>query len=162
MPPPSSSHQRYGMQSFQARKFVMLTPDAWNYRLMEVTKVDSAETFRSLICYNLGISDANDIQISVTSPGQLEHKETLEDGFLMQLLQLADASANLKIFVRSPQSIAASAGHGTDFVNSPFLPMHDKLTAGRKPIDEATYAKLISADPGEGAASPAGRRLGAG
>ena len=82
----------------------------------------------------------------MTSPGQMEHEEGLTDSLLMSARKkIADAAGTLHFFVRSPQSVAPSvdsAGLGlTGLPQSPF-----GKASFDKPLDPATYAKLVSDD----------------
>jgi len=125
------------------KKFVLLTPDFWNYRLVDVSEVKSIETFRNLVCYNLGLPDTREMHVFLTSPGQKQHDEALPDSLLMQALQKADANASLKIFIRTPYSTSSSAGLGLISGGALSSPL-EQVPAGPKPIDEATYARLTS------------------
>lgn len=82
------------------KRFIMVTPDSWNYRLVDVSAVDSIETFRNLLAYNLGISDdARQFTVHVTSPGQHRHEKSLNDNILLDMLQKADSTASLMLYV---------------------------------------------------------------
>ncbi|KAI9728460.1 MAG: hypothetical protein M1828_003862 [Chrysothrix sp. TS-e1954] len=98
------------LASIFPRRYMFLTPDAWNYRLVDVSGVDSAETLGRLICKELGIQDPRDLSIFITSPGQIEHNESLPDFLWMETLQRADANGALKIYVRTPDNVPMSAG----------------------------------------------------
>lgn len=105
------------------KRFIFVTPDGWNYRLIDISEVDSAEDLRAVICYNLGISEGPDITIHMTDPGQVEHDEALTDQLLMaHALKLADPSATLKLYARSSTSTAPldSAGRGLGMSQSAF------------------------------------------
>lgn len=122
------------------KKFIFVTPDGWNYRLIDISEVETAEALRTIICYNLGIPDTPDVMVHVTSPGQLEHDEPLDDKLLMSArVNMADPSGNLKLYIRSPATtVPESAGLGLAFPQSPF----GRASFSNKPLDEATYAKL--------------------
>jgi len=83
------------------KRFIMVTPDSWNYRLVDVSAVDSVETFRSLLAYNLGISDgARQFTIHTTSPGQHQHEKAVNDNILLDILQhKADSTASHMFYV---------------------------------------------------------------
>ncbi|WPG97524.1 Hypothetical protein R9X50_00030100 [Acrodontium crateriforme] len=84
------------------RKFVFVTPDGWNYRLIDISDVHSPEQLRNVICYNLGMTHTPDTTIHITSPGQMEHAEALSDQHLIEAKsQLADLTGNLKLYVRA-------------------------------------------------------------
>jgi mitogen-activated protein kinase kinase kinase len=131
------------------KKFVFVTPDGWNYRLIDITDVETAEQLRTVICYNLGVPEGPDVTIHMTSPGQVEHEEALNDQLLVNArFRMADPTGSLKLFVRSPAgmmgSIPESAGLGLrtggvgGFPQSPF----GKASFADKPLDETTLARL--------------------
>lgn len=125
------------------QKFIFVTPDGWNYRLIDITQVESAEQLRTVIRYNLGIPDTPDITLYLTAPGKLEHEEPLGDQMLMNARsRMADLSGNLKLYVRAAGTIPdppESAGLGlTGLPQSPF----GQATFGGEPLDEATLKRL--------------------
>lgn len=123
------------------KKFVMVTPDGWNYRLIDITEVESADQLRTVICYNLGVPESPDVAIHITSPGQLEHEEALSDMLLMgSVTRMADPSGKLKFYLRAPGTGTQheSAGLGLGFAQSP---AHKPSFSGR-PLDDETYRKL--------------------
>ena len=128
------------------RKFVMVTPDGWNYRLIDITLVEDAAQLRYVICYNLGVPEGPEVSIHMTSLGQTEHDEALSDQLLLGARhRMADSNGNLKLFVNVPNRLGAmpgSAGLGLNLPQSPF----GKASFSEKPLDEATYAKLTSGD----------------
>jgi len=143
-------------------KFVFVTPDGWNYRLIDISDVESAEQLRTVICYNLGVSERPDVTIHITSPGQVDHGEALNDQLLVNArVRMADSTGSLKLFVRAsagigtgntsvPQSALGLAASGLP--QSPF----GKASFGGRPLDEATLAKLN----GENVDSPLAVRSG--
>ena len=105
---PGGPRSRWSARSSPARRFVLATPDGWNYRLVDVTDVDSAEDLRNIVCLNLGIPDADFAQLYLTDFGQVEHEDPLSDTMLYHARQMkADTRASLKLYVRSP-SVSAS------------------------------------------------------
>ncbi|KAK5364964.1 mitogen-activated protein kinase kinase kinase [Exophiala xenobiotica] len=95
------------------RRYIFVTPDSWNYRLVDVTEVESAVALRSLICIELGIADAEYAQIFLTEPGQSEHEIPLSDNALVSLRGRTDNSGSLKLFVQSPTLSAVSGPSST-------------------------------------------------
>lgn len=132
------------------KRFIFVTPDGWNYRLIDISDVETAEQLRMIICYNLGIQDSPDVALHITSPGQTEHEEALNDQLLMSArLRMADPSASLRLYVRAPPGLGPppeSAGLGLQMPTSPF----GQPSFSNKPLDDATYAKLT----GDAAESP--------
>ncbi|KAI1619838.1 mitogen-activated protein kinase [Exophiala viscosa] len=102
-----------------SRRFIFVTPDSWNYRLVDVTEVETAVALRSLICIELGIPDAEYAQIYMTEPGQTDHENPLPDNLLVAARGRADNSGTLKLFVQSPTLSAvtgpSSSGLGVSF-----------------------------------------------
>jgi mitogen-activated protein kinase kinase kinase len=83
------------------RKFVFVTPDGWNYRLIDITEVETADQMRTVICHNLGIPDDQEVTIHMTRPGQIDHDDALNDNLLMNAgKRIADQSGSLKLHVR--------------------------------------------------------------
>ncbi|SMR60265.1 unnamed protein product [Zymoseptoria tritici ST99CH_1E4] len=89
------------------KKYIFVTPDGWNYRLMDISDVESADQLRTVICYNLGIPiEATGISIFMTTPGKDEHEEELTDQMLMSArVRMADPLGSLKLYVRAPNAL---------------------------------------------------------
>jgi len=105
--PPSAtlSENERGLESMpkrQPRRYVMVTPDYWNYRLVDVTNIESAKALREKIGHELGVDDMAYAQIYVTEPGRKDHDEALSDAMLAAARSGADPSASLKFYVKSP------------------------------------------------------------
>ncbi|KAI4739879.1 serine/threonine kinase [Aureobasidium sp. EXF-12298] len=115
------------------KRYAFVTPDGWNYRLIDLTTVTTPEQMRATICYNLGITETPDLTIHQTSPGKEQHEEPLTDSLLLAARHhISDATGKLKLFVRSSATESAREG------------MVSPLRAGSfsKPIDSSTYAQL--------------------
>ncbi|EHY55331.1 mitogen-activated protein kinase kinase kinase [Exophiala dermatitidis] len=95
-----------------SRRYIFVTPDGWNYRLVDVTEAESAAALRSHICIELGIPDAEYVQIFVTEPGQTDHDNPLSDSTLLSIRSRTDNSASLKLYVQSPTLSAISGPTG--------------------------------------------------
>ncbi|KAF2466552.1 Pkinase-domain-containing protein [Lindgomyces ingoldianus] len=114
------------------RKFVFVTPDGWNYRLVDVSNADSALALREAICVGLGVPFVPGIELHLTSPGQADHDEALSDSKLLKARsQWGNRFGDLKIYLTTPPSVPPSAGLGVIFP-----------TSSRRPVDELTYARL--------------------
>lgn len=114
------------------RKFAFVTPDGWNYRLIDITDATSAITLREVICEMLGSTYVPGVEFHLTAPGQLDFDEPLSDSKLLKAREKwGNKTGDLKIYVSMPSSVPPSAGLGVSFES-----------AASKPIDEATYAKL--------------------
>lgn len=90
------------------KRFILVTPDYWNYRLIDVTDVESAIALKNKIGMELGIADMDYAQIYITEPGRMDHDEPLSDALLAAARGTADPAGTLKLFVRSPALSAVS------------------------------------------------------
>ena len=89
-----------------ARNFVLATTDYWNYRMVDVTDIDTAADIRHLICINLGLPDSVGAQFYKTELGQSDHEDPWDDAKLLANKQLkADSTGTLKLFVRPPDAL---------------------------------------------------------
>ncbi|KAH7085661.1 hypothetical protein BKA63DRAFT_402073 [Paraphoma chrysanthemicola] len=123
------------------RKFAFVTPDGWNYRLIDITNIDSAAALRATCCEELsqGLSQIPGVELHLTLPGQWDHDEPLSDTKLLKARsQLGNRVGELKIFVKVPAegTLASNAGLGVSLPQS----------AGRS-IDQATYDRLNESGP---------------
>lgn len=129
------------------RKFCFVTPDCWNWRLIDITDVDDAAEIRTLICFNLGIPETPDLEIHKTEAGQTEHYEPLDDTLIMAgHKHIANPSGTFKLFVRSPVTDAIrkeSAAAG--FPISPFGTGSLADPLQRPLMDTTPYAQLAEA-----------------
>ncbi|KAK8229846.1 hypothetical protein HDK77DRAFT_430727 [Phyllosticta capitalensis] len=139
-PPPM--RPRAVTRDSEPRRFFFVTPDGWNYRLVDVTGIDTAQKLRDLICWNLQLPSTSDISLHLTSPGQTEHDEALTDSLLMQARRLTDVSGTVKIFVnvQEPPPASAHVGLGVQHSNSPY-----RMSLTGKAIDPATMERLKAA-----------------
>lgn len=139
----STSHEQHtpgsSMRSRRittGRIFILATLDYWNYRMVDVSDVESASDLRQLICVNLGLPDADGAQIYLTELGKFDHDDQLDDSQLVANKKLrADAAGSLKVYVR-PGNMG---GLAVNITQNALSPAH--LPAGAK-IDEDTYARL--------------------
>ncbi|RMZ74972.1 hypothetical protein DV737_g5555, partial [Chaetothyriales sp. CBS 132003] len=91
-----------------SRKFVFITPDHWNYRLVDVGVAENAFALRRLLCGELGLVDFTTAQLFYTEPGQSDHDTPLTDDMLLQAQSKADSLGTTKIYVQSgPMSATA-------------------------------------------------------
>ncbi|KAK1083298.1 mitogen-activated protein kinase kinase kinase [Friedmanniomyces endolithicus] len=141
LPPPSggSSTAREG-----DKKFIFVTADGWNYRLIDISEVQSADHLRTVVCCNLGVPEGPDVAIHITSPDRVECEEALNDLLLMAAVRgMADSIGSLKFFLRTPEHDAMNGvvplkSAGLDFQQSLF----NKPTFSGTPLDDETYRKL--------------------
>jgi len=129
------------MKAEVAKRWVMVTPDCFNYRLIEVTHVQSLEQFYTTLSQNFAKIDISQLAIFSTFPGkpEQEHDEPLGELSFNQALQHADASANLKIFFRKLTADSSSR------LNDSIVGVAAQVGGiASKAYDEDTYNKLIS------------------
>lgn len=144
----------------KSKKWIFATLDGLNFRLINITDMDSVETLRHAICQNLGVSDWSGAQIFITEPGQTEHEEPLNDTMLtVNQRTKSDSLGSLKFYVRpaAPPTAAApppAANIGT--LNSPHfnglgVSFPDKPAASpttgphqvhRKPLDDEALSRI--------------------
>ncbi|KAH4119166.1 hypothetical protein HBI23_176330 [Parastagonospora nodorum] len=118
------------------RKYAFVTPDGWNYRLVDITNVDSAAALRSTCCEELtpGLSKTPGVELHLTMPGQWEHDDPLSDSRLLKARsQQGNKVGELKLFVKVPQEGTFSASTGLGVSVPP--------SAGRG-FDRDTYDRL--------------------
>ncbi|EEQ27777.1 mitogen-activated protein kinase kinase kinase [Microsporum canis] len=112
-----------------AKKFVFGTVDGWNFRLIDVSDVDAADSLRALICNSVGIKDPGSALIYLTEPGQIMHEEPLSDTMLVVNRRArSDHLGSLKFFIQSI-AMPPSAGLGVTFETS--------MNGYRVPLDMA-------------------------
>ncbi|NJR31219.1 protein kinase [bacterium] len=132
------------------RKFVFVTPDHWNYRLIDITDFEAGDALRSIICLELGVQDADLAQIFLTEAGQIEHEDPLNDSTLLSFSRKhSDGLGSLKFYVRSPGASAAlpfpaSAGLGLSFAQRAHPSPPFSGQSGRRAMDEDKYARLVA------------------
>ncbi|KAK3690978.1 mitogen-activated protein kinase kinase kinase [Vermiconidia calcicola] len=120
------------------KRFIFVTPDGWNYRLIDISDIESAEQLRMVICYNLGVQESPDVTVHLTSPGQTEHDEALGDTLLTNARKnMADATGGLKLYVRVPDSTALG------LQNMPSSPFGQPSVTDR-PLDPGIYDQLLN------------------
>lgn len=97
---------RHPKQPGSGRKYIFVTPDHWNYRLVDVTDADHADLIRERISVALGGTERDLIQLYLTEAGQVDHEEPLSEHQLsLSRHNKADAAGSLKLFVsRFPSS----------------------------------------------------------
>lgn len=105
-------------QSSSGKKYVFVTPDNWNYRLVDITDAEDADQIRQAISLAMGGDGRDLFQLYITEAGQLDHDEHLTDSLLSWTrINKADATGSLKFFMRRIPNSAGlqtplSAGSG--------------------------------------------------
>lgn len=141
-----TARERATTRASAGRRYVMVTPDQWNYRLVDITEAETAESLREIICRSFYYTDADMAQIYLTEPGQIEHDEPLSDSMLiLSKNSRADSAGTLKVFVRRGPTSAAvipphSAGLGIGI--SPLGTPPAGSLFPRKALDEDIHTRL--------------------
>ena len=136
------------------KKYIFVTPDRHNYRLIDVTFADNADALREVICQALNIPDSDGAQIYLTEAGQEDHDEVLSDAMLQLCRRTrADCRGSLKFYVRPsstpPSAVSApmTTSTGLGLYEFPSKAMPSPTTASplhRKPVDEEGYARIAA------------------
>lgn len=151
--PLSSSFSDYEKSTARLKsakqRYVMATLDGWNYRLVDITDADTAESLRTVICHNLGIMDWHNAQIAVTEPGQIEHEDFLDDSMLVLSRRArADPLGSLKFYVRGNVS-PGSTGLGVSFPEKvTSSPISANRQVQRKPLEDDAMHRGIQQTQG--------------
>ncbi|KAK4227645.1 hypothetical protein QBC38DRAFT_526475 [Podospora fimiseda] len=130
------------------RVFILATADCWNYRMLDVTDVETAAELRQLVCVNVGLQPAEleGAQLYLTELGKFEHdEEPLDDVRLLTTKsEKADATGSLKLFVQPGGAQQMRQTGGANMT-----------------IDEEAYAKLNGSASGRNrsVSSPPDNRL---
>ena len=131
------------------RRYVFVTPDQWNYRLVDITDAETAASIREAICKSLHYPEheMDMAQLYLTEPGQFEHDDLLSDAMLLLTKHTkADSSGTLKFYVRRgptsaslvPPPLSAGLGIGMSPKASP--PAGSLFP--RKALDEDSFNRF--------------------
>ena len=144
------NRDRFLQRASLGRKYAFVTPDQWNYRLIDITEAESADAIKENICRSLGILETDLAQVFLTEAGQIEHDEPLSDSLLMRYKNTkADPSGSLKFYIRRTAMSAGlyppplSAGLG--IVKGLHSPTVNGLSP-RKPVDDTRHRRSESND----------------
>jgi len=136
-----------------SRLYILATANHWDFRMVDVTDVDSAADLRQLICINLGIPDSGGALVYLTELGQFAHDMPLDDMNLLANKRIkADGAGNLKVFVQ-PGGLSAA---GLNMASQGFL-SPSYLPPGAT-VDEDTYARLNGQRPRSSSSPPTSRQ----
>jgi mitogen-activated protein kinase kinase kinase len=143
-----------GRRNTSGRTFILATLDGWNYRMCDVTDIDSAAELRNSILSVMGVQDTEFTQIYATELGRVKHDEALDDTkLLLHRRTKADQAGSLKFYIRTPSS--SITVQPTAAVNklglSPVFPQPASL-------DEEAYAKLNGAQRRSSSSPPGSRQ----
>lgn len=96
-----ASRERSRARSNVGRKYIFVTVDYWNYRLVDVTDAHTPEAIRESISIALGMVNLDQSQMYLTEAGQSDHDEALSDNTLLASKKCrADSIGSLKLFIR--------------------------------------------------------------
>ncbi|TQB71211.1 hypothetical protein MPDQ_007741 [Monascus purpureus] len=162
--PSSESASTRAKSGQKTKKWIFVTSDLLNYRLVDITDIDTVDTLRTVICSKLGIFDWPSAQIFLTEPGQTEHEEPMNDTALWVCQgRKADPVASLKFYVRGPQ---ISIGNPPQIVHGLGIPIPEKNavspTTGqqvhRKPLDDEAISRISQQNQNPSPSSPLSSR----
>ena len=147
-----SLRTRSGTRSSMSRKFAFVTPDGWNYRLIDVSDVSTAESLRVHICQSLSFSEGDVANIFSMELGQSEFHEPLSDSMLVVTRHTrADTQGSLKLFVQQVGKSARLApippiglGLGLPLATTskPIPPSPLSNQFPRKPLDDDAHVQV--------------------
>lgn len=136
--------------TMKTKRWIFGTLDGVNYRLIDVTDMDSVEALRAGICQKLGISDWTSAQIFLTEPGQTDHEEALSDTNLaLSRRNKSDAYGSLKLFVKGTTALHTLPhpqfeGLGVSILGDKSAPSPTAAHAPihRKPLDQDALDRI--------------------
>lgn len=140
------------------RRYVFVTYDGWNYRLVDITDVETAESMRAVMCRNLGIGDWSSAQIYSIEPGQVDLDDPLNDSMLVQTLRpRSDPFGTLRFFFIRGNFEPGITGLGVSWPEKHVQSPISGHQVHRKPLDEEAQARVAAHGFGR-PASPHGSR----
>ncbi|EKV05966.1 MAP kinase kinase kinase (Bck1), putative [Penicillium digitatum PHI26] len=141
--------ERPSTATTKTKKWVFVTMDGFNFRLVDISDLESFESLRNGICESLAVDPTNAL-IYLTQPGQREHEDPMSDATLAQSRRSkSDAYGSLKLFVRGtpmlhmPSNTPRVDGLGVSFTDkSNMSPTATHHQVHRKPLDEDALNRL--------------------
>ncbi|KAJ5155621.1 hypothetical protein N7492_008424 [Penicillium capsulatum] len=139
------------LSTVMSKKWIFATLDGLNYRLIDVSDMDSVETLREGICQGLGLSDWTSAQIFLTEPGKTDHDDPMSDTLLtLARRNKSDAYGSLKLFVQVPSTHQSKHrpprfdGLGVSIpIDKPATsPTGAHAPIHRKPLDEEALSRI--------------------
>lgn len=129
----------------RSRRYVFVTYDGWNYRLVDITEVETAESLRCIMCRNLGISDWLSAQIYSIEPGQVDLDDPLNDSMLVQTLRpRSDPFGTLRFFFIRGNIEPSVTGLGVSWPDKHVQSPVSSHQVHRKPLDEEAQARVAA------------------
>ncbi|TQS39251.1 hypothetical protein Golomagni_00223 [Golovinomyces magnicellulatus] len=132
----------HGRRNPDGRKFILVTLDGWNYRMCEVTNVDSANDFQYILKENLCLPNSTNIQIFRTELGQVDHETELDYHNIFQNKNQRNLESQ-KLFIR--------VGHQNN-LNPPLS--YNVSNPSETSLDEKAYAILNGSRQRSSSSSP--------
>ncbi|KLU85056.1 STE/STE11 protein kinase [Magnaporthiopsis poae ATCC 64411] len=149
-PPPPHAPSFLQFKKPGNRIFALATVDYWNYRMIDVSDVDTAFDLRSLINVNLNIPDEDGVEIHLTELGKSDHNQPLTDDKLMTNMRMkADSAGTLKLFVKPP-SFATPALSQRSTLSPWGMP-------SSVPVDDDPYGQVDGQRPRSSSSPPTSR-----
>ncbi|KAI5307305.1 hypothetical protein KEM56_000308 [Ascosphaera pollenicola] len=135
-----SDHEKLHAQpkrtSPHARRYIFVTRDGWNYRLVDVTDFESPDSLRATLCQAVGIVDSLTASLFLTEPGQSAHLDPLNDAALsMARRSKSDSQGSLKIYIHNH---ANSGKYASAAVSSPAMSSPEKRPVSIASSEEDT------------------------
>ena len=151
----------------KTKKWIFVTADLLNYRLVDTTDIDSVDTLRTVICSNVGIPDYASVQVFLTEPGQSDHDEPLNDTALwIYQARKADPSGSLKLYVRGTHSSHISLSNLPHTAPALGIPVPGRFTPSptigpvqRKPLGDEAISRISNQAQNPSPSSPLNSRL---
>ncbi|KAJ6028281.1 hypothetical protein N7540_003857 [Penicillium herquei] len=135
----------------KTKRWVMVTVDGENYRLLDITDMESSSGLRTGICKRLSITDWGSAQIFLTEPGQSDHHEPMNDESLLRFRRgKSDSTGAIKLlYVKGSQKARLSAveGLGVSINTTPHEKPALSPTAAHTPITRKPLAEDARVSP---------------
>lgn len=133
----------------KTKRWIMVTVDRENFRLVDVTDMDSPSLLRTGICKKLGISDWGSAQIFMTEPGQTDHHEPMTDDYLARFRRSKSFmnGAPKLLFVKGSQKSRPAAMEGLGIATTPHEKPALSPTATHTPITRKPLAEDAKISP---------------
>jgi mitogen-activated protein kinase kinase kinase len=130
------------------KRIAFVTPDGINYRLVDVSKLDSASALRAAVADALSISSVHEFTLHCTSALQVDHEDALSDDSLLYAKRsLGDGIGTLKLWANAPSAV------GTNFAHVP----HRMSVMGQFPRTKSDAPPLSASEEADAARREAWR-----
>ncbi|KAF2666988.1 Pkinase-domain-containing protein [Microthyrium microscopicum] len=137
----SGAGSRLSVAEDEGKRVAFVTPDGINYRVIDISRVDSAESIRLAISDGLDLPPGTDFGLHITVPLLSDHDDALSDDLLVYAKRsLADATGTLKLWATIPQNLSpygTSSSHKMSVMGTPILP---STNSNNLPVSDNTDA----------------------